>query len=125
VTEGFFHTLVANLDCTPEDASSNPGGKGKEVRLFFNSGLFTEPRVDSTLAGVCGPIAPTSSSPGIIHRRSSSNRCPRSVEITFNQRAEGGWTLSHGCCCGRGYDVLKWVRKDCGHIAFGSRSYKW
>jgi hypothetical protein len=92
VTEGFFHTLVSNLDCTPEDASANPGGKGKELRLFLNSGLFAKPRVDSTLAGVGGPIALTSSSPGIIHR-CSSNRCPRSVEITFNQRAEGGCTL--------------------------------
>ena len=36
VTEGFFHTLVSNLDCTPEYASSNPGGKGKEVRLFLD-----------------------------------------------------------------------------------------
>jgi len=121
VTEGFFHRLVSNLDHSPKDSSSNPGGKGKQVGLFLGLGLGAQPRVNATsLLCIGGPVIPPSSSHFIVHRR-SSNRCPRSIEIMLDQRPEeGGWTLSQqGRCCGSGYDVVKWVRKSFGHNALG------
>ena len=123
MTERFFHSLVANLLCVPEDSSSNPCGKGKEVVLFGSFGLVAEPRVDSTLLGIAAPILPRGFSGRIIHC-CSPNGCPRSVKITFDQIPEGGWTLRQRLFCGRGYEELKSGRNDWGHIADGV-SNKW
>jgi hypothetical protein len=56
VTEGFFHSLVSNLDHMPKDPRYNLCGKGKEVALFRWPGLLKHPGIDLALSCVIGPI---------------------------------------------------------------------
>jgi hypothetical protein len=124
MTEGFFHSLVANLDCMPEDPRSNPCGKGKEVSLFFLARLVAQPGVDVALACIGRPVVPGGGTGLVVHCR-SANRCPRSVEITLDHRSEGGWTLCQRRFCGKGYEESKMVRKVWGHMADGKFSSRW
>jgi hypothetical protein len=74
---------------------SEPGRKGQEIGLFEGFGMVAHPGVDATLSGVVVQIFPLDGSSVIINCR-SGNRCPSSVKITLDQRAEGGWTLVQG-----------------------------
>jgi hypothetical protein len=94
VTDGFFHSLVSNLDCMPEDPSSNPCGKGKEIGLFGLFRLVSEPGINLALRS---PVLPGGGTGLVVHCR-SPNRCPRSVEIALDHRSEGGWTLCQRRC---------------------------
>ena len=123
MTHGLFHRLGSNLDCMPEDPSTNPGGKCEEIGLLEGSGQISEVRVDTGLCSVVGPVGPGGKSSGIVHCR-SANRCPRSVEITLHQGPEGGWTLFQGRFCGRGYMESKRVRNVWGHISVGEDDSK-
>ncbi len=74
---------------------SEPGRKGQEIGLFEGFGMVAHPGVHVTLSGVVGPLFPRDVSIMIVHCR-RGNPCPRSVKITLDQRAEGGWTLVQG-----------------------------
>jgi rhodanese-related sulfurtransferase len=57
--------------------------------------MVAHPGVDVILSGIVEPIFPRDGPSVVVHCR-SGNRCPRSVKITLDQRAEGGWTLVQG-----------------------------
>jgi hypothetical protein len=111
------------LDCFPEDAGAKPGGKGKEVGLFEQSGHEAQPGIDLAFPGIGCPVGPGGGASSVIHC-CSPNGFPRSVMITCDQSPKGRWTLVQCCFYGRGYDKLKRVRRVFGHMAKGHFSIK-
>lgn len=108
VTQRLFHRLVANLTAVPEDASSHPGGKGKEGLLLAGVREVPHVGIDAGFPCIAGPACPGRLSGRVIHG-CRPNRCPRSVEITLDKRAEFGWAVVQDLDCGRGKDELKMV----------------
>jgi hypothetical protein len=58
------------------------------------------------LGCIVGPVGPGGPSSLVVHCP-NANCCPHSIEITLDQRPEGGWTFRQGHFCGRGYIASK------------------